>query len=226
MSTLLELGHWDDLERRCEELLAIPPGHLDATVASAARTMLTHVGLLRGARPEPDTGEELLRLARPIGELQVVCPALVVAALASCALGDPAAAARYLEEFVEITRDAAREYRLSQLADVVRLALWSGRLDLAASTVAESEGEATLRGELNLLSARAAVDEARGDVRDAARRYDEAVGRWNGYANPLEEAHALLGRARCGDDPTRAADDRARAQVLFESLGAQAIPPD
>jgi class 3 adenylate cyclase/tetratricopeptide (TPR) repeat protein/ribosomal protein L40E len=226
MSVLLELGHWDDLERRCEELLAIPPGHLDATVASAARTMLTHVGLLRGARPEPDTGEELLRLARPIGELQVMSPALVVAALASCALGDRAAAARCLEEFVEITRDAAREYRLSQLADVVRLALWSGRLDLAVSTVAESAGEATLRGELNLLSARAAVDEARGDIREAARRYDEAVGRWSDYANPWEEAHALLGRARCGDDPTRTADDRARAQVLFESLGAQAIPPD
>jgi hypothetical protein len=108
---------------------------------------------------------------------------------------------------------------------VVRLTLWSGDLDLAVSTVAEGAGEATLRGELNLLSARAAVDEARGAVREAAQRYDEAVGRWNGYANPWEEAHALLGRARCRVDPTHAADDRARAQALFESLGAQAIPP-
>jgi class 3 adenylate cyclase/tetratricopeptide (TPR) repeat protein len=220
LASLFELGRWDDVERRCRELLDAAPGLLDATVASAARTMLTRVQLLRGMPPESRLAEELIELARPIGELQAMSPALIAAALISWALRDREAVGRYLEEFAEITRDAAREWRLSQLAEVVRLAIDSGRLDLAAELVAEDDTHATLRGSVNLVSARAEVAEARGEAEEAASGYDEAVRRWNAYGNPWEEAFALLGRARCARDAASVTADVTRAHALFASLGA------
>src|SRR5205823_1145325 len=85
-------------------------------------------------------------LARPIDELQALSPALVVAALAACVRGDAGAAGGFLEEFTEVTRDAAMEWRMSQLAEIVRLSLWAGRGDLAADLMAGAEDRATLPG--------------------------------------------------------------------------------
>jgi class 3 adenylate cyclase/tetratricopeptide (TPR) repeat protein len=222
LASLFELGRWDDVERRCHELLDGPPGVLDATVESASHTMLARVAVHRGRTPDTEHVERLLALARPIDELQALSPALVVAILASCAAGDTPAAAAYLEEFAEITRDAAREWRMSQLAEVVRLALWAGRDDVVRDLMAGGDDRATLRGSVNLLSARAAIAEAAGDVAGALALFDEAARSWKEYANPLEEAYALLGRARCGGE--EAASDRSRAAELLGSLGAVAIP--
>jgi hypothetical protein len=80
-----------------------------------------------------------------------------------------------------------------------------------------------LRGTLNLLSARATVAEARGEVAVAAARYGEAIEGWHAYGHLLEEADALLGRARCSGDGGAAAADRARAAGLLRSLGVAAV---
>ncbi len=224
LASLFELGRWADVERRCRELLDAPPGLLDATVESASHTMLARVAVHRGATPSEAEVRAILDMARPIDELQALSPALVVGAITACVRGDVAAAGRFLEEFTEVTRDAAREWRMSQLAEIVRLALWAGRDDLVADLTAGGEDRATLRGALNLLSARATVEEARGGIAEAGALFGEAARRWNDYANPLEEAYALLGRARCASDAAAAVDDRARAAELLASLGAVAIP--
>jgi tetratricopeptide (TPR) repeat protein len=223
LASLFELGRWDDVEARCREVLDSPPGLLDATVESASRTMLARVAVHRGATPGEEEIQAILAVARPIDELQALSPALVVAALTACARGDAAGAGAFLEEFTEVTRDAAREWRMSQLAEIVRLSVWAGRDDLFAE-LTEGDDRATLRGELNLLSARAAVAEERGDTQRARALFDEAARRWNDYANPLEEAYALLGRARCTTDAASADEDRARSAELLASLGAVAIP--
>jgi hypothetical protein len=224
LASLFELGRWDDVERRCRELLDAPQGLLDSTVESASHTMLARVALHRGATPSEAEVQAILDLARPIDELQAVSPALVVAAIAACVRGDAASAGGFLEEFSEVTRDAAMEWRMSQLAEIVRLALWAGRDDLVADLTAGGEDRLTLRGALNLLSARATVEEARGRTAEAGVLFDEAARRWREYSNPLEEAYALLGRARCSSDAAAAADDRARAAELLTSLGAVVIP--
>jgi tetratricopeptide (TPR) repeat protein len=223
LSSLFELGRWDDVDRRCRELLDTAPGHLDATIESTAHTWLTHVAVLRGVPQPAGRAGELLDLARPIGELQVMAPALVVAALLAWVRGDREGAAGHVREFADITRDAAAEYRMSQLAEAVRLALWAGRLELARSLVAEGEVATTLRGTRNLVAARAALAEAEGDDA-AADAYREAAEGWRTYGNPLEEAHALLGMARVAGDAAVAATERARAAVLLDALGASAIP--
>ena len=223
LASLFELGRWDDVERRCRELLDAPMGLLDATVESASHTMLARVAVHRGRRPGVGEVRRILDLARPIDELQALSPALVMAALASCARADAVAAGGYVEEFAGVTRDAAREWRMSQLAEMVRLALWAGRDDVVRDLMAGGDDRATLRGALNLLSARAAIAEAHGDGADARALFDEATRRWREYGNPLEEAYALLGRARCADDESSTAD-RARAAELLRSLGAVPIP--
>ena len=69
--------------------------------------MLARVAVHRGATPSEAEVRAILDLARPIDELQALSPALVVAALAACVRGDAAAAGGFLEEFTEVTRDAA-----------------------------------------------------------------------------------------------------------------------
>jgi hypothetical protein len=223
LASLFELGRWDDTEQRCRELLDAPTGLLDATVESASHTMLARVAIHRGAAPSEAEVQALLDRARPIDELQALSPALVVAALAACVHGDAPGAGGFLEEFTEVTRDAAREWRMSQLAEIVRLALWAGREDLVADLTAGGEDRATLRGVLNMRSARATIEEAGGNTAGAGVLFGDAARRWNGYGNPLEEAYALLGRARCADDDA-SASDRSRGAELLQSLGAVPIP--
>jgi hypothetical protein len=223
LAALFELGRWEDLERRCRELLGVGPGLLDESVASAAGSALARVHVLRGERQRLGSADRLLAQARPIGELQVLAPALVVAGLLAWSEGEREAAAGSVREFAEITGEAAPEYRQSQLAEVVRVALWAGEGELAAEMASHGEAR-NVRGRLNVLSARAEVAEARGDAAGAAATYDEAVRGWRDYGHPWEEAHALLGRARCATDDAAAAADRARADELFASLRARPLP--
>src|SRR5262249_8725099 len=139
LASLFELGRWDDVETRCRELLDSPPGLLDVTVESACYTMLARVAVHRGAALSEEEVEAILERARPIDELQALSPALVVGALAACVRGDPAETGRFLEEFAEVTRDAAMEWRMSQMTEIVRLALWAGRDDLASDMVDEAD---------------------------------------------------------------------------------------
>ena len=169
LGPLFELGRWAEVDQRCEELLALGAGRLDGALFALVRTMQTRLAILRGRPAEAATSEELMELVRPIGELHVFAPALLVSALVSAAAGDREAAAGYLEEFAEVTAEAATEYRQSQLADVARLAVGVDRVELAAGMVDRGEGVG-LRGTLNLLSARATVAEARGQVAVAATR--------------------------------------------------------
>jgi hypothetical protein len=81
--------------------------------------------------------------------------------------------------------------------------------------VEEGQG-VVLRDRLNVLSARAVVTEAEGDLGAAAPLYAEAAEGWRAYGNPLEEAEALRGHERCGGG---SAGDGTRAATLLASLG-------
>jgi hypothetical protein len=47
------------------------------------------------------------------------------------------------------------------------------------------------------VTARAVLEEGRGDTAAAAAFYLDAAGRWAGFATPVEEAYAQLGAGRC-----------------------------
>ena len=151
-------------------------------------------------------------LARPLEELQVLTPALVVAAQVAVADGDATVASGLLREFREKTLGVAALYRESQLAEAARAAAAIDERETLERLVADSE-EWTLRDRLHVQTARATLAEMEGRIAEASTMYADLAERWRAYGAPFEEAHALAGVARCGGrvDP--------RASELFTSLG-------
>jgi len=86
--------------------------------------------------------------------------------------------------------------------------------------LAASQG-LVLRDRLNVASVRAIVAEHRGDLAAAAELYRAAAEGWRSFGNPLEEAEALLGLARCTTDDAAADANltRTRATEIMVNLG-------
>jgi class 3 adenylate cyclase/tetratricopeptide (TPR) repeat protein len=215
---LIDLGDWDRALTWSNEILATGRDRLEPALFAASRTAISLVASLRGRPHDADDPGELLALARPVGELHVLVPALAVASRLLLDSGRGEEALELLREFAAVTRGVAPEYRESQLAAVTRACIRVGDPVLAGEMIGESVG-ATRRNRLNVSSARAAVSEAEGDLPSAAASYAEAAEGWRAYGDPLEEAEALAGLARCDPEAT---DARDRAGELRHRLG---MPP-
>ena len=215
---LIDLGDWDRALAWSSEILATGRDRLDPTLFAASRTAISRIASLRGRPDEAGDPDELLDLARSVGELHVVAPAMAVASRLLLEAGRREDALELLREFAAVTRGVAPEYRESQLAAVTRECIRAGDPALAAEMIGESVGS-TRRDRLNVSSARAAVAEADGRLVEAAALYEEAADGWRAYGNPLEEAEALGGLARC--DPG-AGDARGRVDELRRDLGMPA----
>jgi len=170
-------------------------------------------------------GTELTWVPSRLVTALALAPALVVAAELAAADGSMAGAAGYLLEFEEATTDVAAQYREAHLAAVARVAVAVGEAEMARieRMLAASQG-LVLRDRLNVASVRAIVAEHRGDLAAAAELYRAAAEGWRSFGNPLEEAEALLGLARCvGDDSAADAKlARERAAKIMSGLGINA----
>jgi tetratricopeptide (TPR) repeat protein len=218
---LFSMGAWDASLAELDAILAIGRERLDSTLFAVANVTRSKIMLLRGRREESLAAAELVDLARPVGELQALAPALAAAAQISLATGDLAAAAASVREFEEVTHDVAAQYREWQLPEVVRCAIEVGEDSLAEQMVAHSSGLVE-RDRLNVIAASAALAEHRGEMRDAEVRYAEAAEAFHTFPNPLEEAMARQGRARCLESlgrPDDATSDRKRAEEILAGLG-------
>jgi len=217
-ATLFDLGDWDRALLLCEQLLAVPHGHLDATLEVQARVTRSAVGLAReaGVVDDPD---QVIALARNVEELQALVPALVMGASVAASDGHAATARSLLEEFDSATLGVAEEYRGSKLAEVARTSVAVGASDLLARIVSTSDARSR-RDSLQLRAAKAVLAEARGDG-DAAERYRSAAEGWRSFGVPYEEALARRGRARVlsSSGATPEPDDETRARELFTALG-------
>jgi class 3 adenylate cyclase/tetratricopeptide (TPR) repeat protein len=221
---LFELGEWDRQLRWCDELLATGGDRLDRSLYVVASLARARVLLLLGREDEASPPVDILSLARPMDEMQVLVPALVVASEFADATGDRDTVLMLLAEFEEVTRDVAAEYRESHLTGIVRRCISAGARDLAERLVEQSHGR-TKRDRLNVNAARAALDEAAGGIDEATAGYLTAESAWEGYEYPLERAFATAGAARClaslgRDDESRAASDRSAS--TFDALGVVA----
>jgi tetratricopeptide (TPR) repeat protein len=219
---LFDLGDWDRALTWANEILATGRDRLDPALFAASRSAISRIASLRGHPNEADDPDELLALARDVGELHVLSPALAVAGRLLLDAGRSEEALALLREFAVVTHGVAPEYRESMLAAVTRECVRAGDPDLAGEMIGESVGSSR-RDRLNVSSARAAVAEAGGDLEDAASGFREVAGEWRSYGNPLEEAEALAGLARC--DPA-AGEAAARADGLLRQLGMpDGVPP-
>ena len=212
---LIELGDWDRALAWAHEILATGRDRLDPALFAASRTAMSRIASLRGRPDDADDPDELLALARPVGELHVLAPALAVASRLFLDGGRRMKARELLREFAAVTSGVAPEYRESQLGAVARDCIRAGEPGLAREMIAQSVGS-TRRDRLNLSSARTAVAEADGERAKAADGYATAADGWRAYGNRLEEAEALAGLERCAPG---AADARARAEELRRALG-------
>jgi class 3 adenylate cyclase/tetratricopeptide (TPR) repeat protein len=218
LGALFDSGDWDRALRFCEEMLAVGRERLDGSLDAVARIMRSRIGVRRGHRDLAEGAEDLLAAAHPLEELQVMAPALVTSAEIALAHGAVVDASSYLKEFEEVTRDVAAQYRESQLAEAARLCVRAGEVPLAEQLASESRGVVP-RDRLNVLSARAVVAEATGNGKLGGELYAEASEGWRKFRNPLEEAEALLGLARCSPGDSVAGEEhRHRASELLANL--------
>ena len=108
------------------------------------------------------------------------------------------------------------------LPTMVRTALGIGEPSLAERLVAGFEPR-TPYAEHDLVTANAALAEARGDLSTAADAYADAAGRWERFGVVPEQAFALLGHGRCLIGLSRgpeAAPVLQHAREIFERLKA------
>jgi class 3 adenylate cyclase/tetratricopeptide (TPR) repeat protein len=219
---LFDGGDWDLALSRCDELLAVEAGLLDPALRAAALVMRARVLVLRGRRDEVSDAAEILELAEPLGELQVLAPALMVAAQLALADHEPQRSVGHLKRFAETTRQVAETYRESLLGQVARIGIAVGEADLVADLVAISGGR-TPREDLNVRGAAATVAEARREFDVAEHGHADVAEGWRSYGNPFELAMSLLGRARCADQLGRAeATVGHEAREILRSLGVPA----
>ena len=198
---LLDLGEWDELLARSQQLRPT----LEAQGASYSLAGMgpyqAAVLLSRGALTAARTViEGVLPAAREIADLQVLVPALAVAALAEQASGNQGAALALAGEYETAVRarpgQAGWHWGWWFLADLVRVCVAAGELDRAAALAGDAQ-PTVLRHRLSVLTGRAVLAEAQGELRHAADRYALAADGWQAYGHVLEHGQALLGLGRC-----------------------------
>jgi class 3 adenylate cyclase len=217
LAALLDAGEWDRVLEWSEQLLAMPPGQLDTSVAVNAHVARTHVLLARGRRREVIGADALVELAERTQELHALAPALVAAAAIELADGAADRAAAWLERFEAVTTGVAPEYRAIELTRAVRLCLRAGRPDIAERMVAVADPRVP-RDRLRLDVARAMLAEL-GGADTPAGAFAEVAARLRDSGDPFEEAMALLGQVRVsGDDAAR-----ERARELLGGLGVARV---
>ena len=224
--TLFDAGQWDRLVEESEQLMAWEERKGGTQVGAVALTYRARVFVHRGLVQEAaDLADLYLPRSREIEGLQIVAPALVVAAVTSLAGGQGERALDLVEEWDDRTKGFPSEYREAFLPDVVRVVLGSGALERAAALLPGARGS-TRRQACCVLSSRALVSEAQGDLGRALTLFDDAAERWEQYGFLHERALAVLGSARCLDALGRMEESRSRRIEASALLGLLGIATD
>lgn len=224
---LYDAGRWDDLLDIVATLLPWAVEHGDTIVESVGLSyrarVLANRRLLDGLR---ESMKRILPVARQIGDLQVQAPVFVAAAIVAGAEGDGMHALEHVREFEETTRDGPTEYRELQSPEVIRLCLAHGEVELAAQVLGDRPVHVA-RTQHAVVTGRALLAEASGDLEGAARLFGDVAEAWGSYGDPFERAHALDGWARCLEklgSVAGCADARDEAAKLFAGLGIPPLP--
>jgi class 3 adenylate cyclase/tetratricopeptide (TPR) repeat protein len=220
---LCRLGEWDESLELAAEVAQWGREHRAAQVETfglqTSALALLHRGHVMKAT---STVERLLELAREIGDLQVLVPALVLGAAVRMAASDGAAAVSLVREMAEITEDNL-ERRARHLPDATRVLISTGEVELGMTLVPHESSVHTTWARHSVLTARALLTEAGGNVEEAVALCEEAAKRWRDYGFVLEEGQAHLGLARCLialGDRAAATEPLHKARAIFSGLGA------
>ena len=221
---LTRLGQQDEALAAAEEWLA--EGRAESWVGLfTVHTARLQILALRG---EASAGLDSLDwLESRVDSAQATAPqymlaSLGVSALARWSLGEHEASAVLLARARDIDGVQDAEFFPSLLPVLVRTTLAVGQPELAQSFVQGYE-PAFAYGEHALVTALAALAEARGNLAEAWEGYAEAARRWDGFSIVDEQGFALLGLGRCLLRQSRPNDATAAllsAREIFEALRA------
>lgn len=219
-------GQWDALIQGADELIEWERDRGAGRVTMIATTAKARVLAERGDIDAALALEaEVVSRARGLGDSQDLVPSFATAAAIRSAAGDGEAALRYVAQLASVTRDRDPSKRAHELAVATRVAVAWGAADLARGMVPNGEPN-YLRSRLCIASSLALLAEADGDLAGAANRHTDAAREWAAYGHPLEEAHALLGAARCLQAMGRGDEGGAAMQrvvTLAQALGARPV---
>jgi tetratricopeptide (TPR) repeat protein len=127
----------------------------------------------------------------------------------------------FVDEIVATLQDPEADADMAQsLSRLARVLVPAGRGDLVLRVI-DHTPPGILFFDNNVLAARAVLTEAEGRLSDGFDLYMQTAAAWAGYGYPLEQAHALLGAARCSlalGLPSRALVREARE--ILTQLGA------
>jgi class 3 adenylate cyclase/tetratricopeptide (TPR) repeat protein len=219
LDALVDTGEHDEVL----EIAAEMAPRLGALDLIAVRCAQARISALRGQGDQvAETLDWLEPAARGTEDPQVVVAALGSAAVIRAGLGqDEEATALFAEvESYPGTRENMN-YPVG-LPATVRAALGIGEPALAERLASGLEPRYPL-AEHALVTANAALSEARGDLQAAAEAYADAAGRWEAFGVVPEQAFALLGQGRCLlglARPTEATPVLQHAREIFERLQA------
>jgi class 3 adenylate cyclase/tetratricopeptide (TPR) repeat protein len=233
LETLFDLGRWDEVLRVADEIQRRGRGYRgsgepedESPQDLQADVYRAWVLGRRGRTAEAIAAAEgNLPRARRAGYPEVLAQALLVAAMTERLRGDEEAWRRDIEEFARETEEHV-DSRVLYLPLAVRAMVAGGEVDLAASMLVPDEAVTAPRHRSPLLSARAAVAEARGRHAEAAEWYEEAAARWAELECPMEEGLALAGLGRCHLALGRTDEARAPLGEARARLAALRADPD
>ena len=219
---LYDSGEWDEVISATDEVAEWV--NAGGTIANGAvgPAFKARVLLLRGnVAAAGQIMQELLPVARRIGDAQLLAPALVTAALWEMTAKNHTRALQLTNEFVEISGDVP-VYICWQLPDAARTLVAAGELERLEGVLNRIRPGLT-RDRHAVVTARATLAEAEGRLEDALALHQAAAANWESFVVPLEQGHALFGVGRCLFGLGRkeeAASHLESARAIFGSLGA------
>jgi len=220
---LYDLGRWDEVLERADEVAAFAEvsggGYTMIAALPQKALVLLQRGDVEGATTIMD---QALPAARGAGDLQVLVPALVLAAMVTAATGNHRDAATLVREVESVTQIGAAPYRARYLPELVAIALASDAADVAEALLATDYKDTGRIGHA-VVAARAVRAEASGEAAEALALYEDSAARWADHGFALGRAESLFGAGRCLLSLGRESEASARlreAREIFAGLGA------
>jgi class 3 adenylate cyclase/tetratricopeptide (TPR) repeat protein len=223
---LYQLGEWDESLELATEAAQWGREHRAAQNEALGLQTKAYVLLHQGHPKEvASVAERLLELAREIGDLPVLVSALVLGAAVRMAASDGAGAVSLVREMAKITDDNL-EQRGFHLPYATRVLISAGEVELGMTLVPDESSVHSTWARHGVVTARALLSEAGGNLEEALGLYRGTAKRWAEFGFVLEEAQAQLGAGRCLLALGRQEESSARlheARQIFARLEARPL---